>query len=112
VKKGEHYIRRASGIVEIIEIDSDRGDLITNPVYRWEPVSDTFTHSGSYALFTGIREEFGVPEGDLINELNDRAELLDYLANNDITDYERVVNAIRTYSRDKDAMMEKMEKMA
>jgi len=112
IKKGEHYIRRASNIVEIIEIDSDRGDLITNPVYRWEPVSDTFTHSGSYALFTGIREEFGVPEGDLINELNDRAELLDYLANNDITDYERVVNAIRTYSRDKDAMMEKMEKMA
>jgi len=112
VKKGEHYIRRASGIVEIIEIDPDRGDLITNPVYKWEPVSDTFTHSGSYALFTGIREEFGVQEGDLINELNDRAELLDYLANNDITDYERVVNAIRTYSRDKDAMMEKMEKMA
>jgi len=108
VKKGEHYIRRASGIVEIIEIDPDRGDLITNPVYKWEPVSDTFVHSGSYALFTGIREEFGVQEGDLINELNDRAELLDYLAKNDITDYERVVNAIRTYSRDKDAMMEKM----
>jgi len=112
IKKGEHYIRRASSIVEIIEIDPDRGDLITNPVYKWEPVSDTFTHSGSYALFTGIREEFGVPEGDLINELNDRAELLDHLAKNNITDYERVVNAIRTYSRDKDAMMEKMEKMA
>ncbi|KAF5414553.1 MAG: hypothetical protein C5S48_08235 [Candidatus Methanogaster sp.] len=108
VKKGEHYIRRVSGIVEIIEIDPDRGDLITNPVYRWEPISDTFTHSGSYALFTGIREEFGVQEGYLLNELNDRAELLDYLENNDITDYERVVNEIRTYSRDKDAMMEKM----
>ncbi len=108
VKKGEHYIRRASGIVEIIEIDPDRGDLITNPIFRWDPVSDTFTHSGSYALFTGIREEFGVQDGYLLNELNDRAELLDYLAKNDITDYERVVNAIRTYSRDKDAMMEKM----
>jgi len=108
VKKGEHYIRRASRIVEIIEIDPDRGDLITNPVYKWEPISDTFTHSGSYALFAGIREEFGVQEGYLLNELTDRAELLDYLAKNDITDYERVVNAIRTYSRDKDAIMEKM----
>ena len=108
VKKGEHYIRRASRIVEIIEIDPDRGDLITNPVYKWEPISDTFTYSGSYALFAGIREEFGVQEGYLLNELTDRAELLDYLAKNDITDYERVVNAIRTYSRDKDAIMEKM----
>ena len=108
VKKGEHYIRRASRIVEIIEIDPDRGDLITNPIFKWDPVSDTFPYSGSCALFAGIREEFGVPEGDLINELNDRAELLDNLARNDITDYESVVNAIRTYSRDKDAMMEKM----
>ncbi len=112
IKKGEHYIRRASNIVEIIEIDPDRGDLITNPIFKWNPVSDTFPYSGSCALFAGIREEFGVPEGDLINELNDRAELLDNLARNDVTDYERVVNAIRTYSRDKDAMMEKMEKMA
>ncbi len=47
-------------------------------------------------------------EGYLLNELNDRAELLDYLAKNEITDYELVVNAIRTYSRDKDAIMEKM----
>jgi len=108
VKKGEHYIRRASGIVEIIEIDPDRGDLITNPIFKWDPVSDTFPYSGSCALFAGIRAEFGVPEGYLLNELNDRAELLNYLAKNDITDYERVVNAIRTYSRDKDAMMEKM----
>ena len=108
IKKGEHYIRRASNIVEIIEIDPDRGDLITNPIFKWDPVSDSFPYSGSCALFAGIREEFGVPEGDLINELNDRAELLDNLAKNDITDYERVVNAIRTYSRDKDAMMEKM----
>ncbi len=108
IKKGEHYIRRASNIVEIIEIDPDRGDLITNPIFKWDPVSDTFPYSGSCSLFAGIREEFGVQEGYLLNELNDRAELLDHLANNDITDYELVVNAIRTYSRDKDAMMEKM----
>ncbi|MEA1894728.1 MAG: type II/IV secretion system ATPase subunit [Euryarchaeota archaeon] len=108
MKKGEHYIRRASGIVEIIEIDPDRGDLITNPIFKWDPVSDTFSYSGSCSLFVGIREEFGVKEGYLLNELDDRAEMLDHLANNDITDYERVVNAIRTYSRDKDAMMEKI----
>jgi len=109
VKKGEHYIRRASRIVEIIEVDPDRGDLITNPLFKWDPVSDTFPYSGSCALFAGIKEEFGVPEGYLLNELNDRAELLDDLARNDVTDYESVVNAIRKYSREKDAMMEKME---
>ncbi len=109
IKKGEHYIRRASNIVEIIELDPDRGDLITNPIFKWDPVSDTFLYSGSCALFAGIREEFGVPEGYLLNELNKRAELLDYLSDNNITDYESVANIIRTYSREKDAMMEKMD---
>jgi flagellar protein FlaI len=109
IKKGEHYIRRASNIVEIIELDPDRGDLITNPIFRWDPVSDTFAYSGSCALFAGIRKEFGVPEGYLFNELKDRAQLLDYLSENNITDYESVANAIKMYSRQKDAMMEKMD---
>lgn len=106
IKQGEHYIRRSTRIVEVIEVDQDRGDLITNPVFKWDPVSDAFIHGGSYTLFTGIRDEFGVKEEQLLNELNERAELLDRLAQNNITDYETVVNAIRKYSRDRDAMME------
>ena len=108
ISRGEHYIRRSTRIVEVIEVDPDRGDLITNPVFKWDPVSDTFVHRGSYTLFTGIQDEFGVKEEQLLNELNDRAELLDGLAQNNITDYKTVVNTIRKYSRDRNAMMERV----
>ena len=108
IKVGEHYMRRATRIVEIVEIDPDRGDLITNPVYRWDPVTDTFVYSKNSALFAAIGEEFGIDEAYLANEMNDRARLLESLAQNDITDYKRVANAIRTYSRDKDAAMERI----
>ena len=108
IKVGEHYMRRATRIVEIVEIDPDRGDLITNPIYRWDPVTDTFVYSKNSALFAAIGEEFGIDEAYLVNEMNDRARLLESLAQNDITDYKRVANAIRTYSRDKDAAMERI----
>lgn len=100
-------MRRATRIVEIVEIDPDRGDLITNPVYRWDPVTDTFVYSKNSALFAAISEEFGIDEAYLANEMNYRAKLLDWLVQNDITDYKRVANAIRTYSREKDIIMEK-----
>lgn len=106
IKVGEHFIRRALRIVEIVELDPERGDLITNPVFKWNPVSDTYEFSGNSSMFEDISEEFGIDPDSLMREMHQRAEFLEALARNGITDYKEVARAIRRYSKDKDAQVE------
>ncbi|TQD25677.1 type II/IV secretion system ATPase subunit [Methanolobus vulcani] len=106
IKVGEHFLRRALRIVEIVELDPERGDLITNPVFKWNPITDEYEYSGSSAMFDDINEEFGIDQSELIREMDLRAKYLEALARDGITEYEDVARAIRRYSREKDEMLE------
>ncbi|WP_321419480.1 type II/IV secretion system ATPase subunit [uncultured Methanomethylovorans sp.] len=109
IKVGEHFLRRALRIVEIVELDPERGDLITNPIFKWDPVSDTYEFSGSSSMFADISEEFGIDSDSLTREMYQRAEFLAGLARDGITDYRDVARAIRRYSKNKDAQMEEVQ---
>ena len=108
VKVGEHFIRRALRIVEIVELDPERKDLITNPVFKWDPVEDRYEFSGSSSLFEDIEEEFGIQEEELVREMDERARYLESLARQGISQYEDVARAIRKYARYKDELTETM----
>ena len=108
IKKGERDVRRVVNIVEILDLDFEKGDLITNPIFRWDASSDTFRYTGRSYLFDKIRDEFGVSEEELTKELKDRANLLDRMHENSISDYKTVAEIIRTYSRDKEALEERL----
>lgn len=106
VKVGEHFIRRALRIVEIVELDPERKDLITNPVFKWDPVEDRYEFSGSSSLFEDIEEEFGIAPEELEREMEERASYIESLAARGICDYKDVARAIRKYARNKDELME------
>ncbi len=107
VKHGEHFIRRVMRIVEIVELDPEKGDLVTNPIFKWNAADDTYEFSGSSAMFADIEEELGIPEDELVEEMYTRARVLEWLYENDIVDYEKVAAAVRDYVRMKSAQEEK-----
>ncbi|AFV22584.1 type IV secretion system protein [Methanolobus psychrophilus R15] len=109
VKVGEHFIRRALRIVEIVELDPERKDLITNPVFKWDPVEDRYEFSGSSSLFEDIEEEFGIKVEELVREMDERAKYIESLSRQGICDYKDVARAIRKYARHKDELMETMQ---
>lgn len=108
VKHGEHFIRRIMRIVEIVELDPEKGDLVTNPVFKWNAVDDSYEFSGSSAMFAAIYDEFGIPEHELVEEMHERAKVLDWLFENNVSDYVKVAKAVREYVRNKDALKERM----
>jgi archaeal flagellar protein FlaI len=107
VKHGEHFIRRVMRVVEIVEVDPEKGDLVTNPVFKWNAVDDTYEFSGTSAMFADIEEEFGIPEDELVEEMYTRSRVLEWLYENNVVDYEKVNSAVRDYLRMKNAQEEK-----
>jgi archaeal flagellar protein FlaI len=108
IKKGERNMRRISNIVEILELDRDTGDLITNTVYKWVPDLDEFHWQGRSFLFDRIHETYGVSKETLHEELRDRTAFILWMQTHNIREYHAVTQQIQLYYRDKDEVMRKM----
>jgi flagellar protein FlaI len=108
IKKGERSMRRIANIVEILELDRDKGDLITNTAYKWIPDVDEFRWQGRSFLFDKIRDTYGVSRDKLHEELKDRTEFLLWMQAHNIREYHAVTSMIQLYYRDKDEVLRKM----
>lgn len=96
VRRGDRNVRRVMSIMEVLELDPN-GDLITNPVFRWDAFSDKFVFSGKSHIFEKIEAQLGIKEEALINEMEERSNFLTSLRNRNIRDYGAVVDHIREY---------------
>ncbi|WP_292728156.1 type II/IV secretion system ATPase subunit [Methanoculleus sp.] len=105
IRKGERNVRRITNIVEILELDREKGDLVTNTVFKWLPATDEFKFMGRSYLFDKIRDTFGISLEDLRQEMADRADLLLWLQDQQIRDYKVALGFIRAYYKDKDEIM-------
>ncbi|MEI6293253.1 MAG: ATPase, T2SS/T4P/T4SS family [Methanomicrobiales archaeon] len=108
IKKGERSMRRIANIVEILELDREQGDLITNTVYKWVPDIDVFRYQGRSFLFDKIRDTYGINKDLLYDELQRRTEFLLWMQRNGIRDYQEVIDLIRMYYRDKEEVKRRM----
>jgi archaeal flagellar protein FlaI len=108
IKKGERSMRRISNIVEILELDRDKGDLITNTTFKWLPDIDEFQWQGRSFLFDKIRDTYGISKEKLNEELADRTEYILWMQKNNIREYHAVTKMIQLYYRDKNEVLRKM----
>ena len=108
IKKGERSMRRIANIVEILELDRDKGDLITNTVFKWAPDVDEFRWQGRSFLFDRIRDTYGVSKDKLNLELEDRTRFINWMQKNNIRDYDAVTRMVQLYYRDKDEVLRMM----
>jgi flagellar protein FlaI len=108
IKKGERSMRRLANIVEMLELDRDSGDLITNTVFKWLPDVDEFQYQGRSFLFDKIKDTYGVSKELLNQELKDRTAFLLNLQKSGIREYNAVTEQIRAYYRDKPAVMKQI----
>ena len=105
VQKGERSMRRIANIVEILELDRDKGDLITNTVFKWLPESDEFQWQGRSFLFDRIRDIYGVSKDSLNQELKYRTEFILWMQKNNIREYHAVIKMVQMYYRDKEEVI-------
>ena len=102
-------MRRIANIVEILELDRDKGDLITNTVFKWAPDVDEFKWQGRSFCSTGCKDTYGVSKDKLNQELEDRTAFINWMQKNGIREYHLVTQMVQQYYRDKEEVMKMME---
>ena len=104
IRKGEEKVRRVREIVEILGIDQGTKELITNTVFRWDPISDKVEYLGRSFIVEKLSKSFGIPKEQLDREIAKRQQILDDLKNRGVVNYKEVTEAVRQYYLEREAV--------
>jgi flagellar protein FlaI len=90
-------VRRVKEIVEILEIEPDNNNLLTNVSFQWNPKGDFFHYSGRSFILEQIAKDTGKDIDNVIKDLKQKEHFLELMNKNNITFYKDVSKAINTY---------------
>lgn len=101
-------VRRLLQIVEIVRLEPETNELVTNPVYEWDPITDTFRFQGHSYLLDRVALATHRSAEEMGAELERRVRVIRYLVERRITDYRALWQPIAEYYRDPDALLERI----
>ncbi|MBW6451861.1 MAG: type II/IV secretion system ATPase subunit [DPANN group archaeon] len=91
------YIRRVVEVREIIKYDTEKKKLITNKVFSWDPLTDTFKVAATSYLLGKISKQTGISQNEIKEEIKNRMKVLEWMGDKYITHYKRVGEVIKSY---------------
>jgi len=99
-------VRRCQAIYEIIDLDTTADEIKYNPLFEWDPTTDTMRGDiGKSRLIEDLRRAGKNPD----TEIEQRKRVLEYLVANDITDYEPVTSIVRAFMRAPETVLEQVD---
>ncbi len=90
-------VRRTKQVVEIVGIDPNSMEIITNEVFRWDPATDDFVFSGKSYVLEKIMVKINYSQDEMRRELRTRKRILEWMVLNDIRKSDQVSQIITEY---------------
>lgn len=106
VKVGKKMVRRVKEITELVAVDPDSNEMVTNKAYTWNPADDSFNYSGHSYVYDKVAEQKNWSSREMEREVKRRKMVLDYMNKNDINDYQEFAGIISNYYRNKEQIMD------
>jgi flagellar protein FlaI len=102
-------VRRVLGVTEILGVDPTTNELLTNDVYRWQPVEDSFTYLGRSFVVEHLAQSTGRDLDYMTAELARKERYLRLLDQRKVTYFKDVSRAIAAYYVDPAEATAKLE---
>ena len=102
--------RRCRQIIEIIDIDPTTKEILTNEVFRWDPVEDKFIYSGKSYVLERVRAEKDMTREQMTQELRNRTNIVDWMNKTNLREFRDVAKIVSQYSEAPNETLKIMEK--
>jgi len=104
---GGKMVRRMTSVTEIIKLDTDTNQLIFMAPYTWiSKTNDRFDSSGSSKIFNRIKQQNDWTDEQLLQELNNRILVLEWMRKKNIRSYKKFGNIIAEYKKFPEKILE------
>lgn len=111
VMVGKKRVRRVKAVVEILDVEKETKNLITNRSFTWDPKYDQFKFSGRSYILENIAEQTGKSVDFIVEDIEKRERFLNKLVKKDVTYFKDVSRLINSYYLDPEAASEELERM-
>ncbi|MGC8610281.1 MAG: type II/IV secretion system ATPase subunit [Thermoplasmata archaeon] len=109
VKVGPKMTRRVKALTEIVALDPETNELVTNNAYVWNPGDDTFNYSGHSYVYEKISTIRNWSPRRMEIEVRRRELVLEYMEKLGVSNYRDVAKIVSEYYKDADTMIEKIQ---
>jgi len=101
--------RRVREVTEIISVDPRTGEVMSNVVFRWDPLRDAFDKVAESEKLKNIAARIGASVEEVLKEVERRAEFLRWMLKTGKKDYLEVTRLINFYYKDPAKALEMMK---
>jgi flagellar protein FlaI len=101
--------RRCKQIIEIIDIDPTTKEILTNEVFRWDPVKDNFIYSGKSYVLERVRTEKDMSQEEMTSELRNRTRIIEWMNVKNVREFRGVANLVSRYAENPVEVMKQIE---
>lgn len=102
-------VRRVKNVTEVLEIDPESNNMLTNEVFTWNPYNDSFDYKGRSYVIEGIARESGRPLDKIVREMARKKRFIDEICRLGIAYYKDVSDAIGAYYVDPENAFKEIE---
>jgi flagellar protein FlaI len=102
---GGKRVRRTKQITEIVGLDANTREILTNEVFTWLPETDTFRYSGISYSMERIAVETGRTIQQVREDMRERIDIINWMIAQEILDYALIGRIIGVFYRDRERVM-------
>ena len=111
VKVGTSMTRRTKAITEIVGLDPETNEIITNNAYTWNPADDSFNFSGHSYVYEKIATLKGWSQRRMELEVKRREKILKYMEKLGVRYYKDVARIVSAYYKNPEDVMKRVEEV-
>ncbi len=111
VKVGTSMTRRTKAITEIVGLDPETNEIITNNAYTWNPADDSFNFSGHSYVYEKIATLKGWSQRRMELEVKRREKILMYMEKLGVRYYKDVARIVSAYYKNPEDVMKRVEEV-
>lgn len=101
----ENSARRVREVHEVQKVLGKSQSARTNVAFSWTARDDSHRRRGTPYVFDQISEDYGVSKDKLMEELEQRTKVLEWLQEKGVKNFDKVSEIISEYYKDKEAIM-------
>ena len=110
-KEKTQSARRINEISEIVSVDTNTGDVKTNIIFRWDPVTDSYAKVSESTKVEKVTLAKGGDVDGARREIGRRQNVLEWMVRNKIKDYSDVTKLIRQYYKEPNKVLQMVGEM-
>ncbi len=109
VRVNDQAARRVRQVVELLNVDVETQEVLSNTAFTWNSSEDSLAYSGKSYILEQIRTQLDLSSEEMLKEVRRRKEILEWMHKYDIREFTDVAKIVAAYNENPDVFFQQIK---